>query len=64
MNIRLDWKDLLGANTLAFWEHYEIEGIKMFIALAPGVHVMSLFSFLNKLERLSMASLSGQVYYL
>ncbi len=36
-NIRLGWKDLTGTNTLAYYEHWEITTVKMFISLGPAI---------------------------
>jgi hypothetical protein len=35
-NIRMGWKGLPGTNTLAYYEHSEIAGMKGFITLGPG----------------------------
>ena len=42
-NIRLGWKDLPEANTLAYYEHSSIKEVKGFITLVPGANVIKPF---------------------
>jgi len=65
-NIRLGWKGLTGANTLAYYENSQFTDRKSFITLDPGDDVIKLFSTVAdeeaKLECLSLTSFSGLVF--
>ncbi len=63
-NIRLGWKGLPGTYALAYYKNLYLTAVKSFIALAHGTNIINLFcpyitDFCNKLECLSMASLSS-----
>ena len=42
-NIRLGWKSMQVANTLAYYDTAIISTVKSFIVQAPGPHVIKLF---------------------
>jgi hypothetical protein len=65
-NARLGWKCLLGTNPLAYYENLNLTRVKSFIRVTPRANVIKLFmvvsyNFNNKIERLSLASLSSLV---
>jgi hypothetical protein len=58
-NIRLSWKGLAGTNAQAYYEKSQLTAVKSFITLATGVNVIKLTMRPNKLECLSLKTLSS-----
>jgi len=42
----VDWKDLPATNTLAYYEHFQIQGVTSFITFGTGVNIIKLFYLL------------------